>query len=299
MTTAIVPATCQLVVSHAEGNKYYAKAIQTPAYLEAVALWDEATRKRAQLPPIPDLPLPNSVDDTDLDDWLDVAVRVDDLQRARAVKFSALSSLITKQESIIQSIVGDKDRLLAALGQDMDAVMRQATDTVLLLNGADTPSAVIATGKGDVWTELGSIRDEYDSIRQAQDWVLAGDHRIAGYGSPYLDDPLASDTQISNLDSVFPSWRTPPQNHAIIRGNTPRLQPWPPDGVGQLVWLCTSGAKVWCPTFRELDELKRRRLLERAHPNGDPQQQPDHPPTAAPPTNPFDRIITPLEAAAL
>lgn len=40
-----------------------------------------------------------------------------------------------------------------------------------------------------------------------------------------------------------------------------------------LVWMCTSGAKVWCPTTRQLDGLQAQRAAERAHPRGAPQQQ--------------------------
>ncbi len=91
--------------------------------------------------------------------------------------------------------------------------------------------------------------------------------------SEYLDDPLASDLSIANLDSIFPDWKRPPADKTIVGWERPDPRPWPTDDpIAQLVWLATSGAKLWVPTLKQLHELREQRINAARHPNSVPAQ---------------------------
>ena len=269
------PANAQLVIAHCTGNDYYRRAVETPELKASIALRAEAIRRRADLKPIPPLVFPDSVDD-DLDEWEEFAVELDTKTHVRTVLYDAYSQLIIKCDVEIQGVIYEKDRILTSLASDLDGIMANTAQVVARLDGARTPAEAINQGVADVWQELTPLRDEYDHVRQAQDWTMAGDQRVIHCRSRYLhDDELATDLAIANLDEIFPGWVDPPQNHAIQRwDDRQRLQPWPADPIEQLVWMCTSGAEVWCPTIRQLDELKAKRMRDRAHPDGLPQPQP-------------------------
>lgn len=297
--TAPGPATAQLVMRRAEQNAHYRRAVETDEYRQAMALWREATRRRSELEPTPRLPMPTSVDH-DLDEWLYIVENLEADERQRTVRHGALTSLITICESQIQSIVHDKNRLLASLARDLDQIMTDAKNVVARLNGAQNAAQAIERGAAEAWQQLAPIRAEYDGVRQAQHWVMAGDHRVMQARSEYLwTDDLASDMAIATLDNVFRDWKHPPRNNAIQQwDNQRRLQPWPEDPVEQLVWLCSSGAEVWCPTTRQLDELKAQRQRARAHPDGEPQQQRPEPIVLnqAPRQPDYSRVARPVAA---
>ena len=73
--------------------------------------------------------------------------------------------------------------------------------------------------RGSSWKELGTLREAYDKLRQAQEFVMLGEHEWTASRSNYLD-PHASDTHIANLDAIFPSWRdkVDPVDHDLRRG---------------------------------------------------------------------------------
>jgi hypothetical protein len=266
------------IIQRCEGNIYYRDAVATPAWSDAVALRDKLMHKRTtlQAPIRPQSPPITADVDTWLDGWLDDVARTDESERTRAAKLAALDSLITRCDLEIQAVQHNPNPVLAKLGRDMDGLMTgDIASSVRLLNGAHTPAAVVTAGDPDAlgaWQELASLRDEYDKIRQAQDWTTANDHRFQNWKSEYLDDDLASDLSIANLDEIFPAWRRPAA--AVTRWDGPNPRPWPTDPVAQLVWLATSGAKVWVPTLVQLGELRDQRLHAARHPNGEPQPQP-------------------------
>ena len=156
----------------------------------------------------------------------------------------------------------DPDRLLRSLDKDMDELMRDVDAVVERLGEARTPREVIAAGVGDAWNELGTLREAYDKLRQAQEFVMTGEHQWTASRSNYLDDPHASDTHIANLDIIFPDWRDKSTRLIMISGEEPDPRPWPLDPIEQLVWFFSSDARVWIPTRRQLDQLhadRRRR----------------------------------------
>ena len=105
-----------------EQNTFYRKAVETHDYLDAIALWREATRRRSELEPTPQHPMPSSLEH-DLDEWRFIVESLEADERQRTIRHNALSSLITSCESRIQSVVHEKNRLLASLARDLDEIM--------------------------------------------------------------------------------------------------------------------------------------------------------------------------------
>jgi hypothetical protein len=273
MTTPAGPATAQLVIRRAAMNDYYRRAVQTPEYDRALLLHAEATRLRQELAPIPQAPMPARADE--LDDMLNVVAGLAQLERERAEKHNYLTLVINHSQNAIQSVVNAKDHVIASLQTDLDEIVSAVAAVVDRLDGARNAAEAIQRGVAQPWQELTPLRDQLDSVWQAYDWSMMGDQRVIHSRSEYLDDVLASDLRIANLDSVFGEWKHAPGNNAIQRwDDNRRLQPWPADPIEQLVWLATSGAKLWCPTPRQLDEQKAQRIADRAHPDGTPQQKP-------------------------
>ena len=81
-----------------EQNTFYRKAVETHDYLDAIALWREATRRRSELEPTPQLPMPSSLEH-DLDEWLFIVESLEADERQRTIRHNALSSLVTSCES--------------------------------------------------------------------------------------------------------------------------------------------------------------------------------------------------------
>lgn len=273
MTVPFAPAT--RVLERAASNSHYRRAVEAvPGYRDAVELRLKAFRTRGSLP-VTDYP-PTPTND-DLDSWLDSIAQADTLERARAAKHEAISALIVECERTIQGAATLPDRLLESLSADMDALMNDVAEAVGRLDGARTAHDVLMKGgsAADVWrAELPSLRASYDDIRQAQDWVLAGEERDIHSRSKYLDDVLARDTAIANLDVIFPKWRSPAAGiQTLMVGQEPDPRPWPTDPIEQLIWLSTSGARVWVPTTKQLDELNTKRRRSRS--GGKPEPTPD------------------------
>ena len=96
--TAPAPATAQLDMRCIEQNTFYRKAVETHDYLDAIALWREATRRRSELEPTPQLPMSSSLEH-DLDEWLFIVESLEADERQRTMRHNALSSLVTSCES--------------------------------------------------------------------------------------------------------------------------------------------------------------------------------------------------------
>ncbi|WCS20127.1 hypothetical protein MML61_10120 [Mycobacterium marinum] len=274
MTQAIMAAvgasSWQAVIQHAD-NPYYGKAIRrNPHFAEAIELRQKAIAARGELlmqrPKSP--PSPTTVDD-DLHGWLNAAASAAAAEAEWSARDQALAQLIAQCEARIQGVGMDRDAILRSLQVDLDALIERAAAAVQRLNGARTPTEVIAAGVGDAWNELAALRSDYDQIRQAQDSAMTGAPEMSMARSAYLiDDELASDAAFSNLDDIFPSWRnrTPSPPVGFSPNWDDRAQPWPKDPVAQLVWIVTSGAQPWTPTTSQLNELWAKRRETRAHP---------------------------------
>ena len=111
--------------------------------------------------------------------------------------------------------------------------------------------------------QLGTFREAYDELRQAQEFVMTGEHQWTASRSNYLDDRHASDCAISNLDTIFPDWRDKSTRLIILSGEEPDPRPWPLGPIEQFVWFSSSDAQVWIPTRRQLDQLHADRQRRR------------------------------------
>lgn len=131
------------------------------------------------------------------------------------------------------------------------------------LNGARTPAEAIARSTESAWRRLPELRDRYDKLRYAQHLVTNfafHDDLLAGVKSQYIEDELASDLHLANLDEVLPGWRRPDHRSATNFGELGDRRPWPTDDpIAQLVWLATSDAEPWLPTATALRELRAKR----------------------------------------
>jgi hypothetical protein len=84
------------------------------------------------------------------------------------------------------------------------------------------------------------------------------DAPVMNHRSPHIDDPLADDTHLANLDALLPGWHDPDTRFAM-QGTPDDRRPWPADPLEQLVWLVRSDAEVWIPTTSDLDALHAQR----------------------------------------
>lgn len=270
-----------LVIDRCAANRYYRDAIASPQLTEAIELRRRALQIRAELAPVPPMPMPTGPD-TDLDAWLELVTQIGELERSRAAKDQALENLIAAQDIRISSVASNTEPALARLHQSISSVMSVAADLVSRLNGHHTASAIVAAGDDGALAAYQDLRrlrhDEYDEVRLAQSWLMVGDPRADQHRSEWLyDDELADDTQLANLDEVFPKWKRHQSDFSMTRTSNqpePDPRPWPKDKTDQLIWLVTSGAKVWVPTKTELRELGLRRMAQRAHAGGAPSRRP-------------------------
>lgn len=250
------------VISRARANRFYARALTScPEYVAAVELRDRLLEAKQTLPGVRAVPAPRNADD-DLDAWLSAVVAADAAERERDVKTAALTAERISCDKRIESLaVTQTDRILGCLDADLADVMAKVESVVERLDGARTPQQVIDRGVGDAWRELRPLRADYDAIRAAQDWAMAGEMLHTSSRSDYwAGDPMASDCALQNLDEVWPGWKSKPVGEYSLSVAVDDPRPWPPDPVEQLVWLCTSAAQAWVPTIAELEQLGRERL---------------------------------------
>jgi hypothetical protein len=248
-------------------NTYFRKAINAnPAYPAAVALRDRAQQVRDELPAVQWPDPPGSEDD--LGEWLDAVEEADAAERARTAKIVALTQLLGRCDSdIAMCVLGDPDSVLESLSRDFNTLMKDVDTAVQRLGGARTPTEVIANNASAAWNKLGVLRRSYDALRTAQSAVMASVAPDAVQSSRvlHLDDVLANDMMIANLDDVFPEWRqSQPRN---LDHTLNDLRPWPgTDDIADLVWLSASDAEPWIPTVKQLEQLHAERR-DRLNPN--------------------------------
>jgi hypothetical protein len=271
MTRSITGSNPLHVLARTRVNPFYARAVAAqPGYLEAVALRDKAQSMQRSLQfPAVVWPDPPTAATANLDDYLAAYTAAWDEEQTRTRNIDALGTVIGACERAVRSAIDDPDNLLTILSADMDELMAEIESAVSKLKGATTPIEAINADTSTAWRELAPLRDTYDSLRHAQTLVLL-DAPVMNHRSPHIDDPLADDTHIANLDDVFPGWHDP-DNRFAMQGTPDDRRPWPADPLEQLVWFVNSPAELWIPTTSDLDALhaKRRDRLN-PMPDNDP-----------------------------
>jgi hypothetical protein len=258
------------VLGRCRANEYYRRAVESPDLLAAVELRDEARAALLALQPSVSAPPQPTTPDADLGAFLAAVVAADDAQRAFGLQSAALQRLVNDCDSRIGSAGAVPDPILASLNEDLSALWERVGGAVDKLQGARTVREVLAADITKPWKELTALRDEYNQLRQAQEWTLAGRTTLRDAASQHVLDDHASLAFIRDLDDVFPSWNQPDRT-VRISGDAPRRQPWPNDPVEQLVWLYDH-AEVWIPTIVELDQHRRERYA-RLNPAGERRVQ--------------------------
>jgi hypothetical protein len=261
------------LMAKANANRYMHKALTSwPDYSRLVALRGKVIQQQRALAPIP-AALPPTAADADFDAWLTEVASAANAQRDREVKHGALGDLLRDVDTGIVAIAEvHTETLLESLATDLTDLMADVKTVVSRLDGATTAAAAIANGTADAWRELPQLREEYDDLRDAQLTVMhAADFiHIQNAQSPHIDDEMATDLALANLDELVPGWRNPAPAHISISGTIPDRRPWPTDPVEQLVWLAASNARPWVPTLAQLYRLQERRRTK------------DNPPLARP-----------------
>ena len=115
--------------------------------------------------------------------------------------------------------------------------------------------------------------------------------------SDYIEDDLASDLQLANVDEVLPGWNRPDNRAALSFRELGDRRPWPiHDPIEQLVWLVTSDAEPWLPTTKDLAKLRAKRQARRTKAGPKPQPSRAEPGLLNAPIRREDRIAPAWQA---
>ncbi|MEN4399375.1 hypothetical protein ACNQR7_26965 [Mycolicibacterium senegalense] len=231
-----------------------------PEREEAVRILNEAQQKLASfMAPIPDgtVDLHPFTSGAVTDEWLDAAVRRQQLLDEHRAKENVLRSFIKEVGDWLQSMKPDPSAALRKYSDRLGQLLDEATELVDVLGEVRTPQAAIDAGRATEWAQLCNLSRDYTELRAAQDEHTPADVKTRARALSNAD-PHASDTYIRNLDDIWPSWRhpagTPRTTYLDGRPDDP-AEPWPQDPVQLLIWLVTSNAEPWIPTLKQLQRL--------------------------------------------
>ncbi|MGH3968898.1 MAG: hypothetical protein ACRDTV_12490 [Mycobacterium sp.] len=198
------------------------------------------------------------------DEWVDASIAhtaaVAMLERRRGVLLELLRDANAQAASVITHNI---NQLLTRLNDDLTHLLDEARQAAAQLGGATTAEEAIAEDAGTHWKALTALAGEYALLREAQDDVmrrapfdyLNGSRPANGQGEDHT-----SDLRLANLDQLWPDWRDPGIKTIRMDGGRDRLEPWPEDNAGLLLWLVTSPAQAWIPTLPQLDQLRTKRI---------------------------------------
>lgn len=259
----------------ARTNEYLRRALEPfPDYATAVELRAKVITAQKELRGVGVVPSP--ADAAGLDDFLAAVEQRTLDELAFEAKRRALMSLRGEIDNRLTSVITvHSDAILASLASQFATLMEEVRSVAAELHGATTAGDAIARGTENAWRQLPDLRDQYDRLRAAQQTVITVSfepHLIATARSPHIEDPLASDFALANLDEVLPGWRRPDRRAVTPFGELGDRRPWPiDDPLAQLVWLVTSDAQPWLPTAKDLAALRAKRQTLRAKAGPKPQ----------------------------
>jgi hypothetical protein len=288
------------LASAARGNEYLKRALEPfPDYAQAVELHMAVIQAQRELRGVGAVPNPTDADG--LNDFLAAVEQraIDEL--AFESKRRALMSLRGELDNRLPSLIAvHADAILGSLADDFEQLMAEVSSIATQLNGARNASEAIERGAEDAWRQLPDLRDQYDKLRAAQHSVTLvafEPHILATARSDYIEDELASDLQLANMDEVLPGWRRPDNRAATSFRELGDRRPWPiDDPITQLVWLVTSGAEPWLPTTKDLAALRAKRQARLRKDGPKPQPPRKEPGLLNKPIPAHDRIAPALHA---
>lgn len=265
----------------ARTNPYLRRALDKfPEYAQAVELRAAVITAQRELRGT--AAVPNATDAGQLGEFLAAVERRTLDQLVFEAKRGALMSLRGEIDNQLPSIITVHcDAILGSLAEDFAQLMAEVTNVATQLNGARNAAEAIAGNTEDAWRQLPPLRDQYDQLRAAQRAVALTafePHVLATSKSDYIEDELASDLAIANLDEILPGWRRPDNRAATNFGELSDRRPWPiDDPIEQLVWLAISDAEPWLPTAADLGALRAKRQARAAKAGPKPQQLREQP----------------------
>ncbi|GAB1811121.1 hypothetical protein [Mycobacterium sp. MUNTM1] len=286
----------------ARTNEYLRRALEEfPDYATAVELRAKVIQAQRELRGVSTVPSPTNVDG--LDEFLAAIERRTVDQLVFKAKHGALVSLRGEIDNQLPSILTVHcDAILGSLAADFSTLMADVTSVATQLNGARNASEAIAHGAEDTWRRLPALRDQYDQLRAAQQSVVLTafePHVLATAKSDYIEDELASDLHLANLDEILPGWRRPDNRAATSFGELGDRRPWPiDDPLAQLVWLVTSDAEPWLPTTKDLRALRAKRQARTAKAGPKPQPVREQPRLLNKPIASHERIAPTWQAVS-
>src|SRR5690349_4300150 len=131
------------VIRKARINEFFARAIDTDEYRNAVALREQALERRTTLPAVNPPTEPTAPGE--LDAWLNAVTETRAAEQTRELQYNALTSAINTCDARIAAVVDlYPDEVLTALAADMTALLANVDTEVSKLNGARSPSEAIA-----------------------------------------------------------------------------------------------------------------------------------------------------------
>lgn len=259
----------------ARTNEYLRRALdEYPEYARAVELRAAVVQAQRELRGVGAVSSPD--DAAGLDEFLtSVEQRTLD-ELAFEAKRRALMSLRGEIDNRLSSVITvHGDAILTSLASQFATLMEEVGSVAAELHGATTAGDAIARGTENAWRKLPELRDQYDRLRAAQQTVVlfAFDPQLlATSRSHHIEDELASDLHLANLDQVLPGWKRPDNRAATTLGELGDRRPWPiDDPLAQLVWMVTSNARPWLPTAKDLGVLRAKRQARAAKAGPKPQ----------------------------
>lgn len=249
-------AHAMTIIRQAAGNEYLWRALQNAGNYQAIL--DLQIDVQSRLDKLAGTPLPDYPQHVNqIDKWLETAVGAAEQQRSTEAQRNVLSDLLNNCTLQIDTLVTtNADAMLSSLHTDLTTVMADVANIATELDGATTAADAVDRGAAEAWRKLKPIHTLCDQIRAAQMMItpLVNPFAVQDATSPHLPDPLASDLILANLDDLVPGWRQKDTRFTVAGQLEPR-QPWPTDPDELLVWLATSTAQPWVPTFGQLAQL--------------------------------------------
>lgn len=289
-----MPNAANLAAS-ARTNEYLRRALDPfPDYAQAIELRARVIQAQRELRGVGAVPNPETADG--LEDFLaSVEQRTLD-ELAFEAKRRALMSLRGEIDNRLPSILTMHcDAILGTLADEFAQLIAEVTTVAEELDGARNASEAIERGTESAWRRLPELRDQYDRIRAAQQSVVQvafEPHVLATAQSRFIEDELASDLQLANLDEVLPGWKGPDRRAATSFAELGDRRPWPVDDpLAQLIWLVTSAAEPWLPTAKDLAGLRAKRQARRTKAGPKPQPTREQPGLLNKSIHRDDRII--------
>jgi hypothetical protein len=230
--------------------------------LETATAADQWLKEQPALPPV-DPALRAAINDQ----WVDAERARETALAEHEARRKIVQTRLHEEANRAQSIFNTGiDLILGALQQDLSRILGDAERLVAQLDGASTATMAIAGDVGPAWQQLTELSDEYQTLRQAQQFVLArAPIQIWKSCTPELPgESHANQAYLKNIGELWRNWRQPGLRSRRINLSdnvtAVRDEPWPADsGPELLVWLVTSDAEPWCPTTKQLREMWNER----------------------------------------